>query len=74
MAIRYQYIFDEVYGHYHAEAVDYGVEWTAEHDKFVEDAASDLCSYLEDSKSNWYNIEAPELPGLAEAIEEDENE
>ena len=71
---RYQDIFDELYGHYHAEAVEYGVEWTDEHDKFVEDAASDLCSYLDDSKSNWYNVEAPELPGLAAAIKEDDNE
>lgn len=72
--IRYRDIFDEVYGHYYNESEQYGVEWTQECDRFVENAASDLCRYLEDSKSNWYNVEAPELPGLAEAIKEDDNE
>ena len=68
---KYQDMYDAVYGHYHTEAVEYGVEWTDEHDKFVEEATSDLSRYLTEAQTNWYNFEAPELPGLAEAIKKE---
>lgn len=69
--MKYRDCYEDVYAHYYAEAVEYGVEWTDEHDKFVEDAASDLQRYIGDSIANFYNFEASELPGLKEQLEND---
>jgi hypothetical protein len=62
--MKYKNCYEEVYAHYYAEAVDNFVEWTGEHDKFVEDVASDLYRYMGDTMHNFFNVEAPELPGM----------
>lgn len=64
MRFKVQDVYDEVYGHYYTEAVNESVEWTDEHDALVENVTSDLCRYIRESVNNFFNVEAPELPGL----------
>lgn len=55
---------DAVYTFYYTQAVDEGIEWTDEHDRFVDDVTSDFISYIRESAFTFFNAETPTLPGL----------
>lgn len=64
MRFKVQDAHDAVYTFYYTQVLNEGIEWTDEHDKFVDDVASDFIRYIRESVNTFFNIEAPELPGL----------
>jgi hypothetical protein len=69
MRFKVEDAYDAVYGYYHAQAVDEGVEWTAEHDEFVGEVTGEFISYIRESINNFFNVETPTLPGLYEKVQ-----